>query len=1487
MAMNNLRQRLFKSKKSTSAQKRRLISETLENRQLLAADMGTFVPVADNLHHNYRDAYDTNGDGKRSPIDALVVLNHVNQNVSGEMGSALDKGLMLDVNNDGRIQPIDALVAINHMQQGEGETLLLGLKLDITQNGVSLLRDGSGAVTGREANIAVGDKFDLEVLVDDLRSPFTALGAFTVYADIMASSAGSYRPVLSETQIISVSENLIDGTGGDVVISAPGRGSATISFLDFATNQETAIQSALENELGYGGGNVTVFQGSRVPRDTTTDPDTPGGPFQFFIRYTGDNQEFVDVPNVTFDTSGLTGANITSTVTEIPVFLNNDPSQINPNAFQFNIDFRSRSVNNAIVYSNNASGSFDPNGVDVFDEIGGTGPVDPGGIRAFAGAQGATFSPTDLEAFSIEIEAVSAAQDLTFSLNLPESDGTALTLYGLDDELTPMEISIDLNDTPGIADDGQGLVVLNFVEGVTAAADAINTNEDVAGSVNVLANDVDNTGGTLSVALESGASNGQVTFDGSVFTYTPNTDFFGSDSFTYRATSTNGGSSVGTVNVTVNSVNDAPNAVADTLPTTDEGVAVDFTAADLIGNDTGGPANENETVSLVSVATSSSRGGTIVDNGGGNFTYTPATGVTGTDTFTYVVQDSNNIPASSTGTVSINISDVPSAPVAVNDTISAVEDTAFSGSIQDLLLANDTDPDGNNTISFDSFGGNNVVNNGDGTFTYTPPANVFGTSADSFTYTIRDNTSPTPLTSTATVNVNISGVNDAPVAVADQLSADEATNNVILDVLANDSPGPNETENIFVEALGSTTTTQGGTVSITSGDGSVTYSPPSATFLGEDTFTYTIRDADGVVSNSATVTVNVVPTIRPRAINDSVTTNEDTQVSFNVINNDLPNTGATVTFVGFDNSTIANGTLTGTGGDFTYVPNTDFFGTETFTYTISDTSGGTVDQDAATGTVTITVNGVNDPPVFGADPTFTTAEDTPLTLNGNATNNDSAGPANENQSVSIVAPVSGTSNSGGTLAVSGGVLTYTPAADFFGTDSFTYTISDGEATATATATVNVTAVNDVPTVVDQNVDASENDPLVITGLLNGATGGPSNESQTVTLLSVDTTSAQGGTITNNNDGTFTYNPATNFSGADSFTFTAQDDGNATAIGTININVIPDNPLPTANDDAVTAFVGLPLTIETASLLANDTDPDNELLSFVSASGTNVVDNGDGTLTYTAPATGTTDTFTYTITDGTSQVSATVNVTIAQFQPSTISGRLFIDQVVDGNRNGAYNEGETELGGIMVHLSGTTASGTPINVQSTMTNAEGEYRFANVAPGVYDVTFTSPDGVVQDTSTLSTQQVEIAAPGGATSERDFAFAAFDPMGAMLERFSHSYRLANPGMATGNEGLSANFNSQGVLQYVNVGIGFDNVEMVTVGLNGNQVSLTFTDASGAETTVDVPEERRLIMDNGSGGTLVRVFGDFADFTNAGLVGEGEASDYSDAVDQVLGA
>ena len=308
----------------------------------------------------------------------------------------------------------------------------------------------------------------------------------------------------------------------------------------------------------------------------------------------------------------------------------------------------------------------------------------------------------------------------------------------------------------------------------------------------------------------------------------------------------------------------------------------------------------------------------------------------------------------------------------------------------------------------------------------------------------------------------MNAVNDAPIAQDDSRSTSEEVALTIA-VLVNDSD--TDGDNLSVQSA-----TQPANGSVTNNGTSVTYTP-AADFNGIDSFTYIVSDGNGG-TDSATVTIAVsAVNDPPTALDDSDSTDEETAVTIPVLTNDTDPDGDTLSVQSATQP--ANGSVINNGASVTYTPAADFNGADSFTYTVSDGNGGT-----ATANVAVAVNGVNDAPIAQAD-SASTDEETAITIPVLTNDTDPDGDTLSVQSV--------TQPANGSVVNNGTSITYTPASNFNGVDSFTYTVSDGNGgAATANVTVAVALVNDPPGAQDDSASTSE-EPRLQGGASNNNT----------------------------------------------------------------------------------------------------------------------------------------------------------------------------------------------------------------------------------------------------------------------------------------------------------------------------------------------------------------------------------------------------------------
>ena len=382
---------------------------------------------------------------------------------------------------------------------------------------------------------------------------------------------------------------------------------------------------------------------------------------------------------------------------------------------------------------------------------------------------------------------------------------------------------------------------------------------------------------------------------------------------------------------------------------------------------------------------------------------------------------------------------------------------------------------------------------------------------------------------------------NVPIAVAEAYTVDAGsvlTVNALDDLLANDvSIAPLSIAGYTVPSYG--TLYNVGLL----GPGTFSYLP-DAGFCGTDTFTYTATDGVNI-SAPATVTITVVPV--PIANPDSYSMPENTTLTAtSVLANDT-DTNPAISLISAQAVTQpTNGTLTfNSDGTFTYVPAYYFAGVDTFSYTASD---GTL--SSAPATVTITVNGLI--PAAHADAYSVNAGVT-LTISApGVLGNDSSADGGALSAELVTGP------SNGTLTLNAdGSFSYTPTAGFYGTDSFSYTAADAHA-ASIPATVTIT-VNPMPIANPDSYCTPENTTLTANSVLANDT----DTNPALTLSAQLSTPPQHGTLTFHSDGTFSYVPATNFVGTDTFSYSAGDGTLSSAPATVTITVTHVDTPPTA------------------------------------------------------------------------------------------------------------------------------------------------------------------------------------------------------------------------------------------------------------------------------------------------------------------------------------
>ncbi|MBC7817586.1 MAG: tandem-95 repeat protein, partial [Planctomycetaceae bacterium] len=643
-----------------------------------------------------------------------------------------------------------------------------------------------------------------------------------------------------------------------------------------------------------------------------------------------------------------------------------------------------------------------------FTTVGNYSAMDPEGgsltWSILSGNVGGAFSLHDVTG-AVILVANSAALDFettpTFSLILQAVDSTGLTGTG-----TYTINLTDINESP------------------TAHAASFSTDEDVALDGSLSGSDVE--GSELSFVLVTGPADGSLTLNADgTFSYAPNTNFNGSDSFSFRTNDGSLDSTPATVSLSITAVNDAPTANAASF-STDEDVALN---GSLSGSDIEGSA-------LSFVLVTGPADGSLSLHADGTFSYAPNTNFNGSDSFSFHTNDDSldSTPA----TVSLNIAAVNDAPTANATSFSTDEDVVLNGSLSgsdvegsELSFMLVTGP-ANGSLTF----------NANGTFSYSPNANFNG--SDSFTFSTNDGSlDSTP----AMVSLSIAAVNDAPTANAASFSGTE-------DTTLNGTLTGSDVEGSLLTFVLVTGPANG---SLTfNANGTFSYSP-NANFNGSDSFSFRTNDGS-LDSTPATVSLSIA------AVNDAPTANaasfsgtEDTTLNGTLSGSDVE--GSALTFVLVAGP--ASGSLTfNANGTFSYSPNANFNGFDSFSFRANDGS-----LDSTPATISLSIAAVNDAPTANAA-SFSGTEDT--TLNGTLTGSD------VEDSLLTFVLVAGPASGSLTLNANG-TFSYAPNANFNGSTSFTFRTNDGSLnSASATVSLNIAAVNDAPSLSAATFSLPEN-----------------------------------------------------------------------------------------------------------------------------------------------------------------------------------------------------------------------------------------------------------------------------------------------------------------------------------------------------------------------------------------------------------------------------
>ncbi|MDF4991799.1 cadherin-like domain-containing protein, partial [Vibrio parahaemolyticus] len=564
-------------------------------------------------------------------------------------------------------------------------------------------------------------------------------------------------------------------------------------------------------------------------------------------------------------------------------------------------------------------------------------------------------------------------------------------------------------------------------------------------------------------------------------------------------------------------------------------------------------------------------------------------------------------------------------------TLDAIEEDGGSIIITTEELLSNVDDEDKDTLSVENLiidkGNGTLVDNGDGTWTFTPQ--IDDDTEVSFTFDIIDDED---LVVSGSANLDILPINDAPNAENDVITTEEDTA-VTIDVLVNDS----DVEGDALSIQSASVPSEQGSVDIV--DGKLVFTP-AENFNGEATITYIVTDGD--LTDEAKVTVTVTPVNdSPVVVDDTTSIQEDTAVTIDVLTNDTDVDGDKLSI---ESASVPKeqGTVEVVDGKLVFTPAENFNGDAEITYTVTD---GELTDEAK---VTVTVNPVNDAPTIKVDAVESITEDAVNTdtVVATLTVRDTDTPEDQ-------LTVSLENNSNGYFVLVGNEVKLTQAGvDAVNNDelnlkdlTISASVSDGvNPTANDSDSLIVNRVNDAPVAKDDIATTQEDTAVTIDVLPNDS----DVDGDKLSIQSASVPEAQGKVEIV--DGKLVFTPAENFHGDAEITYTLTD-GALTDQATVNVtvNAVNDTPVVESNlADQTLAEDFTPYTIDLNTAFSDVDNVDGELTFSVSGNSNVLVsiENGIATISPTADWNGS-ETLTFTATDPSGEsVSQTVDFTVA-------------------------------------------------------------------------------------------------------------------------------------------------------------------------------------------------------------------------------------------------
>ncbi|OFX10325.1 MAG: hypothetical protein A3G22_00005, partial [Alphaproteobacteria bacterium RIFCSPLOWO2_12_FULL_40_11] len=561
------------------------------------------------------------------------------------------------------------------------------------------------------------------------------------------------------------------------------------------------------------------------------------------------------------------------------------------------------------------------------------------------------------------------------------------------------------------------------------------------------------------------------------------------------------------------------------------------------------------------------------DSSTGLITYNSEANFNGVRELSYRIKDSGgNIIK--TNTINLLINFVNDLPVANLSNVTVNEDATIL--IDVLANVSDVDGDEFNIIAI-SQPANGIADIIGGKIIYKPDSQYNGN--DSLIYTIKDSNGGVI---TKELTIKILAGNDAPIVqnVEDKIIKED--NILIIDVLKNSYDIDDEDTLTITNVSGA----DNGQILIV--DNKLTYIP-NANYFGSETIEYTVSDGKTQIVKNFNIAIESVNDL-PIATLASQSLDEDNVAIIDVLQfaSDVDGDALAITGV----SSPAHGIATIENGKITYTPYPNYFGSDSFNYVISDGNGGLTSKQ-----INLAINNVDDVPQINIEGIFNSYEDHQIVFDilNNITDLDG--------DYLAITNVDGAQS--GSVVIDNGSIIYTPNANYHGTETIEYTVTDGQSEITKELVINIASVNDSPVAVDDQINVLEDSDNVIDILSNDA----DIEDETLKRENILLGSVLHGTVFLNANNQIIYRSNKNYFGADQFTYAIKDsNGTISNISAVNLNVANVNDAPTIKNSLSDQMVRADQLEEIdISKIFADVDSDNLEVRLEMEDGSDVLD----------------------------------------------------------------------------------------------------------------------------------------------------------------------------------------------------------------------------------------------------------------------------------------